>query len=85
MSEAFALMTVKSPAGVPSVESAATILNVSPSDMDPSFGVVPIDPEKGLYAVQVKAGALATRQNSGAQFDGPFSNPRIEGYGPKDE
>jgi hypothetical protein len=53
--------------------------------LDPSFGVVSIDPEKGLYAVQVKAGALATRQNSGAQFDGPFSNPRIEGYGPKNE
>jgi hypothetical protein len=85
MSEAFALMTVKSPTEVPSLESAATILRVSPSEMDTSFGVVPIDPEKGLYAVQVRARALVSRQNSGAQFDGPFSNPRIEGFGPKKE
>jgi hypothetical protein len=85
MSEAFALMTVKSPNKVPTLEAAATLLNVSPNDIDQSFGIVPIDPENGLYAVQVREGALANRRESNTQFNGPFSNPRIEGFGPKTE
>lgn len=74
------LMTITSPRGAPTLSEAARQLGVSVENMDHAFGVVPIDPEKGIYAVQVK-GPQATQQGSG-QFHGPWSNPRIEPFGP---
>ena len=79
------LMTIKSPGTKPGIKRAAEILGVKPAAMDRTFGVVPIDPSQGLYAVQVRASALAgskTEQVDGS-YRGPFANPRIEGFGPR--
>jgi hypothetical protein len=77
---AHVLMTVELP-GDASIDAAAARLGVKPGDLDPEFGVIAIDPEQHLYSVMVEehvsAGAAA-RPGTG----GPFSNPRIEPFGP---
>jgi hypothetical protein len=75
------LMTLTAPNGAPSLAEAAKRLHVELSDMDASFGVVPVDPDHGLYAVQVRAGR-AQKQSEAADFHGPWSNPAIAPFGP---
>lgn len=75
------LMTLKVPGGAPSLAEAAERLHVDLSDMDTTFGVVPVDPDHGLYAVQVRAGR-ARKQPEGTDFQGPWSNPKIAPFGP---
>lgn len=59
-----------------SLEGAAEQLGVEPADLDGTFGVVPIDPLRNLYAVQVRADRLSPDFES-------FSNPEIEPFGKK--
>ena len=81
-SPTYDLMTVTSPRGAPSLAEAARQLGVSVEDIDPVFGVVTIDPEKGTYAVQVKGLHPNTQHERPGEFRGPWSNPRIEPFGP---
>jgi hypothetical protein len=78
------LMTVTvPPRGAPSLGEAARQLGVAVEDMDAAFGVVPIDPDRGIYAVQVRAGKLPGQQGVPPKdYHGPWSNPRIEPFGP---
>jgi len=77
------LMTVTLPQGAPSLAAAAERLGVAPQDLDTTFGVVPIDPDKGVYAVQVRSDRLPKNlRQSGEGFQGPWSNPRIAPFGP---
>lgn len=78
---ATAMMTVQDTGGAPSLAEAAKQLGVSPEDMDTTFGVVPIDPDRGLYAVQVKADKLPQASNA-EPYRGPWSSPRIVPFGP---
>lgn len=77
---AHVLMTVELP-GAASLHAAAERLGVAPGDLDPDFGVIPIDPEQHLYSVMVeeRASAAAAERPGTA---GPFSNPKIEPFGP---
>lgn len=78
---AMVLMTLSLPGSRPGVAQAAKALGVQPDAIDKSFGVIAIDPEKKLYAVQVRATDLP--QSSGDKaFNGPFANPRIAPFGP---
>jgi hypothetical protein len=81
----FVLMTLACLDGMPSTDRCAEILGVHPRDIDPSFGVIAIDPEHGRYAVQVREEAIGQLKQSGGDFNGPFSNPRIEGFGPREK
>jgi hypothetical protein len=74
-------MTVRSQDGPPTVEDAARQLGVPVAAVDRTFGVVTIDPKQGLYSVQVDAAHLPPEQ-AADEFSGPFSNPRIESFGP---
>jgi len=74
------LMTITVPNGKPTLAEAAQRLGVEPSDMDATFGVVPVDPDNGLYAVQVRAGRATAQQ--GSSYQGPWSNPAIAPFGP---
>jgi len=78
---AMALMTVSHPAGKPTLEEAARQLGVDVAKVDSAYGVVVIDPEQGLYAVQVEASAAASPDAEG-KFAGPWSNPNIASFGP---
>lgn len=75
-----------------SLVAAARKLGVPARSLDAAYGVVEVDPELNLYAVQVDAAALAARTGvsatgvsaaNDAPFNGPFSNPRIEAFGPR--
>jgi hypothetical protein len=77
------MMTVVAPRGEPNLAEAARQLGVKAEDMDTTFGVVPIDPDRGLYAVQVRSGKA--KPSTSGEYRGPFSNPRIEPFGPIQE
>jgi len=78
-----ALMTVHGANGAPSLAEAASELGVSVADIDDKFGVVPIDPDKKLYAVQVKGSSIPDgKAESGKEYRGPYSNPKIAPLGP---
>jgi len=69
-----ALMIVKGKDGPPSLDEAARQLDVAVEDLDPDFGVVAIDPDRGLYSVRVDASKLGRGFEEG---QGPFSDPDI--------
>ncbi|MGZ4962904.1 MAG: hypothetical protein ACXWIU_00095 [Limisphaerales bacterium] len=76
----YSLMTVDGCRTKPTFEVAAKKLGVQKEDLDPTFGVVPIDPDAGVYAVQVRSDKVSGQSSD--EFHGPFSNPRIEPFGP---
>ena len=76
------LMTIVAPGKQPSLAEAAALLGVSAADLGEAFGVVPIDPGKGLYAVEIDADKVPA-QSPGAPYRGPFSSPRIDPFGPR--
>lgn len=85
MSRDMVLMTIACPEGAPGLDRAAELLGVPTAEMDRSFGVVVLDPQRGLYAVQVHETAIRERPASDADDEavkGPFSNPRIAPFGP---
>jgi hypothetical protein len=83
---AMELMTIVAPRGAPSLAEAARHFGVATEDVDSTFGVVPVDPVRGLYAVRVRASKLPA-QAGGAPSDyhGPFSDPKIAPFGPVQE
>lgn len=74
-----ALMTVVGSGAAPSLAEAASQLGLATSDLNEAFGVVPIDPEHGLYAVEALADRIGP---AGEPYRGPFSSPRIDVFGP---
>jgi hypothetical protein len=84
MGPAVELMTItEQSGGAPTLADAARQLGVAEADMDATFGVVPIDPDRGLYAVQVRAGKLPKQSGRpDGDYRGPWSNPKIEPFGP---
>jgi hypothetical protein len=76
------LMTVHGLNGQPSLAQAAGELGVSVADIDRHFGVVPINPAEGLYAVQVKESSIRNDEAARGDYRGPFSNPEIAPLGP---
>lgn len=73
------MMTVKLDAATASVAAAAAQLGVPVKNVDPAFGLVPIDPDAGLYAVKIARDAAPPAR--AGTFRGPFSNPRIAPFG----
>jgi len=51
-------------------------MRVAIADMNDAFGVVPVDPDQGLYAVEIDADKVPAR-SEGKPYRGPFSSPRI--------
>ncbi|RAI45366.1 hypothetical protein [Rhodoplanes roseus] len=77
-----ALMTVTGRGGPPTLAEAATQLGLGPADLDAGFGVVPVDPERDLFAVEVRADRVPPAGPAGEAYRGPFSNPDIAPFGP---
>ena len=76
------LMTLEATGEAPSVGQAAQMLGVPIKTLDADFGVVAIDPDRGLYTVRVFADMLKEggyKDRPGVS--GPFSNPGIAPYG----
>ncbi len=80
---AMALYTVRGDDGeAPSLASAAAQLGVAPEDLDAAFGVVPIDPQAGVYAVQARSDRVHVATDSKHRYTGPYSCPPIAPYCP---
>jgi hypothetical protein len=74
------LMTVRGTDGPPSLSEAAAQLHIPVQDIDAAYGVVPLGQD--LYAVQIDPQHLPAQRESTEPYRGPFSNPRIEPFGP---
>lgn len=72
-----ALVTVEGRDAPPTLEAAARQLGVAVGDVDAGFGVIPVDPRAGLYAVRVRADRLPAGFAAREPFQGPWSEPEI--------
>ena len=75
------ILTVHGGTTPPTLAEAAAQLSVAEHDLISGFGVRPIDPERGIYAVEIRADRLP-EQEASTPYQGPFSNPPIEAFGP---
>jgi hypothetical protein len=75
------MMTVELDPEAATVAQAAERLGVERDRIDADFGVVCIDPDQNLYTVLVDEQAAAGAADKPG-VEGPFSNPRIEPFGP---
>ena len=75
---AMALYAVRGEDGQPpSLASAATQLGAALEDLDAAFGVVPVDPQAGLYAVQARSDRVSAAVRGDRGYQGPYSSPKI--------
>lgn len=70
----------------PTLEAICHKFGFNIDELDQQYGVIEIDPDKCLYSILVEDSAAArvspewrTEDNT---LEGPFSNPRIEPFGP---
>jgi hypothetical protein len=75
------MMTLKLDPKDASVDRARDLLGIDDSAIDRDFGVIAVSPDDNLYTVLVEETAAEDIQNDQA-IGGPFSNPRIEPFGP---
>jgi hypothetical protein len=59
------------------------LLGLAPEELDPAFGVVPIDPAERRYTILVDE-AAAARIADAPEVEGVFGNPRVEPFGPEE-
>jgi hypothetical protein len=78
--EPMVLMVVKGDKGAPTLVDAARQLKLAIKDLDADFGVVAVDPSRGLYSVRARADQVQPGESS--EYRGPFSDPKIEPGGP---
>lgn len=80
------MVTVTMPPEDASLETAMAQLGLVAEEVDAEFGLVPLDPDAGTYALLVaqEAGERVTAAETAGEpgVRGPFSNPVIEPYGP---
>jgi len=72
-----ALITVKLPAASRTLDAVAAHLGLDIADFDGQFGVVPVSPKEGLFAVRVAAARVPANYEPGSGVEGPFSDPKI--------
>lgn len=80
------MMTITGSGGAPSLEEIKQQYNLGEDEIDPSFGVVEVDPEERLYTIMVEQDAAAKVQGSNDWATaGPYANPRIATFGPSED
>ncbi|MQS14699.1 hypothetical protein F7Q99_21140 [Streptomyces kaniharaensis] len=77
------LMTVALPRGA-TMQHALDKLGLSAEEIDQEYGLVSLDPSRGLYVLLVAESAAARIRDHGqsGEYSGPFANPKIEPFGP---
>jgi hypothetical protein len=73
------LVTVRLPPRA-TLAQAMRHLELPEEEVDTGYGLVLIDPDQGLYGLRVSE--AAARRIDPAMGEGPYSDPRIEPYGP---
>lgn len=69
------LVTVRLPPGA-TLADAIERLGLAEEEVDTGYGLVLIDPDQGLYGLRVT-------EEAGHRTGPPFSDPRIEPFGPE--
>jgi hypothetical protein len=75
------MMTLRLDPSEANLAAVSRKLKLNEDEIDPNFGVVSINPAENLYAILVEEAASAKLQGSEG-IKGPFSNPKIEPFGP---
>ena len=75
------MLTIELPPEEATLAAAREALGLAPDEVDDEFGLVPIDPASGTYALLATAAAGARTADAG-RAAGPYANPPIEPYGP---
>jgi hypothetical protein len=71
------MLSLELPADEASLPAVRQRLGLDAAEIDAGFGVIPIDPDHGLYTVLVTPEA-AERVKGTPGVSGPFANPPIE-------
>ena len=80
------MVTIRAADNPPTIEDLRRRYALREDEIDASFGVVEVDPADHLYAVLVEESAAAKIQPSESwTVEGPYSNPRIQPFGPPEE
>lgn len=80
------MVTIQSSDAPPTVAGIRERYGLAEQAIDPTFGVVEIDPVEHLYTILVDQEAAALIQPTEEwEVEGPYSNPRIEPFGPPEE
>lgn len=80
------MITIKAPDEPPSIAGLRRRYKLRKGQIDESFGVVEVDPQEHVYTVLVEASAAAKITGDESwKVEGPFSNPRIQPFGPPEE
>ncbi|PWI14372.1 hypothetical protein DI272_09505 [Streptomyces sp. Act143] len=78
------LITVTLPPGA-ALADARRRLGLADDEVDTAYGLVPVDPAHGTYALLVTeeaAARLPGAPEAKGAYQGPFANPKIEPFGP---
>jgi hypothetical protein len=77
------LMTIQWPEGQPTLEDLQKLFSLAGDEIDPSFGVIEVDPIDHIFTFLVEEASVTKIQpKANLRIAGPFSNPRIEPFGP---
>lgn len=76
-----AMYTIEAQQGRPTMAEVAQKLQVGEADIDQSFGVVLIDPKRGLYTVRIRQQSGANPDTNNPEVKGPFADPGIGHFG----
>lgn len=77
------MVTVQAPASPPSIDELRSRFALGADEIDEEFGVVEIDPEDHLYTILVEEAAAGKIVSTDKwEISGPYSNPRVEPFGP---
>ena len=77
------MMTLRCEGEAPTLETLRERFSLAETEIDESFGVVEVDPKEHIYTFLVTQ-EVAEKIDPGADWvvEGPYSNPRIEPFGP---
>lgn len=76
-------MTLRLPDPSPSLAEVRQRFSLQPDEIDSGFGLVEIDPDQHLFTLLVdETAAPKIQPAAGWEVGGPYSNPRIEAFGP---
>ncbi|QIS15397.1 hypothetical protein [Nocardia arthritidis] len=78
------LLTVRLPKTA-TLRDALQKLELSEGDVDVGYGLIPVDPEVGLFALRITDAAAARLSEQGGPHIEIFADPRIQPPGPDSE
>jgi len=77
------MLTIQWPQGQPTLEQIQQLFSLADDEVDRDFGLIEVDPAEHLFTFLVEeASAAKVQPGAGWSVSGPYSNPRIEPFGP---